>query len=77
MSIKNKTNSYQFSFLRKPYGSSNRSPVAQVTRSIPHDEMEFSDCTRIENCLYDLSSRADREADFPDRLSLSNVHDGS
>ena len=34
--------------LYKPYGSSNRSPVAQVTHSIRHNEMQFSDCIRTE-----------------------------
>ena len=57
--------------LYRPYGSSNRSPVAQVTHSIPHNEMQFSDCIRTENCLFDLSNRTDREAVFSDRISLS------
>ena len=53
-------------------------PVAQVTRSIPHDDqIHFSDCIRTENCLYDLSNRTDREAFsfFSDRISLSNRTD--
>ena len=37
--------------------------------------MQFSDCIRTENCLYDLSNRTDREGVFPDRLSLSNRTD--
>ena len=34
--------------------------------------MQFSDCIRTENCLYDLSKRTDRETVFPDGLSLPN-----
>ena len=45
--------------------------VAQVTHSIPHNEMQFSDCIRTEHCLYDLSNRTDREAVFSDCISLS------
>ena len=54
---------------------SNCSPVTQVTCSITLNEMQFSDCKRTKNCLYDLSYRTNREAVFPDRLSLSNHMD--
>ena len=40
-----------------------------------HIEMQFSDCIRTENCLYDLSNRTDREAVFSDRISLSSRTD--
>ena len=46
------------------------------------NEMQFTDCTRTEKCLYDvfsdrvsLSNRTDRMAVFSDRISLSILVD--